>query len=297
MGVVCSIEYFKLFLFHKPFSVITDHRAFLYIMRENRANKSYISRLTCWGDGLLPFNFSIDYLPGSKIGLVDYIWMNLDGLYEVLAPGSSVIKSNEHTSIIVETGKKEVTIRNSDLAKLGTKAERQSDLKCYANWRPKVPTDKITEDLIKQHPKEVRTELEGNKKIKHKIIADNKSAVSSIHSNVSRALRVRMPTKPKKKIIPEPPQPPIELVTDFAPPLVLPQTSIVIAEPRPKRKAATKAIEALQPTQKSKRWSASMTEPDKSLASAQICPPFFIINVSTLKTKEAADDKTTTDSK
>ena len=132
-----------------------------------------------------------------------------------------MIKTSEHTSLIKEPGKREVTIRNSNLAKFVTKAERQSDLKWYADRRPKVPTGKITEDLINQ-------------------------------PNVSRALRVRMPTKPKKTIVPAPPQPPTELVTDFAPRLVLPQTSIVIAEPPtpPKRKAATKATEALQPTKK-----------------------------------------------
>ena len=42
-------------------------------MRQNRSNKSYNSRLTRWVDRLLPFDFSIDHLPGSKIGLVDYI--------------------------------------------------------------------------------------------------------------------------------------------------------------------------------------------------------------------------------
>ena len=42
-------------------------------MRENRANKSFISRLTRWIDRLLPFDFTIDHLPGSKMGLVDYI--------------------------------------------------------------------------------------------------------------------------------------------------------------------------------------------------------------------------------
>ena len=42
-------------------------------MRENRANKSYNSRFTRWVDRLLPFDFSIDHLPGSKMGLVDYI--------------------------------------------------------------------------------------------------------------------------------------------------------------------------------------------------------------------------------
>ena len=43
-------------------------------MRENRANKSYKSRLTRRVDGLLSFDFTIDHLPGSKKGHVDYIF-------------------------------------------------------------------------------------------------------------------------------------------------------------------------------------------------------------------------------
>ena len=54
---------------------------------------------------------------------------SLDGLYEVLAPRSSVIKSDAYTSITKEPGKLEVTIRNSDLAKFGTKAEKQTKLR------------------------------------------------------------------------------------------------------------------------------------------------------------------------
>ena len=73
LGVVWPVEHFKYYFYGKPFTVITDHRALLSIMRENRSNKSYNSRLTLWVDRLLPFDFSIDHLPGSKMGLVDYI--------------------------------------------------------------------------------------------------------------------------------------------------------------------------------------------------------------------------------
>ena len=71
-----------------------------------------------------------------------------DGLYEVLAPGSSVIKTDAFTSVIKEPEKRHVTMRNSDLAKSGTKAECLTDLQFYANRSPKVPPGKITEDLI-----------------------------------------------------------------------------------------------------------------------------------------------------
>ena len=73
LGVVWSVEHFKYYLCGKPFTVITDHRALLSIMRENRANKSYNSRLTRWVDRRLQFDFTIDHLPGSKMGLIDYI--------------------------------------------------------------------------------------------------------------------------------------------------------------------------------------------------------------------------------
>ena len=142
-----------------------------------------------------------------------------------------------------------MAIRNSDLAKFGTKAERQTELQLYANRRPKTPTGKITEDLISHQAKETRKKLEGGKRMKHRKIADDISAVSSIHSNLTRALRVRMPTKPKRIVITAPPKPPAEVTSDFAVPMEMPSTSIVIAEPpsRPKRKAATKASAALKP--------------------------------------------------
>ena len=111
--------------------------------------------------------------------------------------------------------------------------------------------------------------------MKHKRIADDVGAVSSIYSNVTRALRVRMPIKTKRTLVPAPPQTPFENVTEFGPPKELPLTPIVIAEPplRPKRKAAAKATETFQPIPKRKRSSPSFTESDKSLASIQTCPP------------------------
>ena len=199
---------------------------------------------------------------------------NLDGLYEVLAPGSSVVKTDKYISVIKEPGKRDVTIRNSDLAKFGTKAERKTELQMYANRKHKRPSGKTTEELINQHAKEARKKLEGNKRMKHRKIADDASAVSSIHSNVTRALRVRMRTKPKRRVITALPQPPTEDVCDFTSPMELPLTSIVITEPptRRKRKAATKATAALQPL-KRKRSSPSITESDEQLASVQTCPP------------------------
>ena len=55
---------------------MTDHRALLSILKEHRSNKSYNSRLSRWIDRLLPYNFTIEHMPGAKMGLVDYISRN-----------------------------------------------------------------------------------------------------------------------------------------------------------------------------------------------------------------------------
>ena len=161
---------------------------------------------------------------------------SLGGLYDVLAPNSSLVKTYKFTSVIKEPGKRDVTIRNSDLAKFGTKAERQTELQLYANRRPKTSTGKITEDLISHHAKDSRKKLEGGKRMKHRNIADDISAVSSMNSNVTRALRVRMLTKPKRTVITAPPKPPAEITSDFAVPMEMPSPSIVIVEPLVDRK-------------------------------------------------------------
>ena len=56
--------------------IITDHRELLFILKEHKSNKSYNSRLSRWVDRLLPYQFKIEYLPGAKMGFVDYISRN-----------------------------------------------------------------------------------------------------------------------------------------------------------------------------------------------------------------------------
>ena len=89
LGVVRSIEFFKNYIYGKEFSIITDHRALLSILKEHRSNKSYNSRLSRWVDRLLPYQFKIEHLPGAKIGLVDYISRN------PYQPAKSISKYNE----------------------------------------------------------------------------------------------------------------------------------------------------------------------------------------------------------
>ena len=76
LGIVWSIDYLKYYLYGNNFTVVTDHRALLSILKEHRSNKSYNSRLSLWRDRLLPHNFTIEQMPGAKMGLVDYISRN-----------------------------------------------------------------------------------------------------------------------------------------------------------------------------------------------------------------------------
>ena len=76
LGIVWSIDYFKYYLYRKNFTVVTDHRAPLSLLKEHRSNKSNNSRLSRWIDRLLPYNFTIEHMPGAKMGLVDYISRN-----------------------------------------------------------------------------------------------------------------------------------------------------------------------------------------------------------------------------
>ena len=73
LEVVWSVEYFTNYLYGKYFTVITNHRALLSILKKNRSNKSYNSRLTNWIDRLLRFQFGFEHLPCAKMGIVDYI--------------------------------------------------------------------------------------------------------------------------------------------------------------------------------------------------------------------------------
>ena len=75
MGVVWSFEQFKHYLYGKKFPVVTDHRALLSILRE-KSHKIHQSSLTRWTDGLLPFDFKLEHIAGSKIRFGDYISRN-----------------------------------------------------------------------------------------------------------------------------------------------------------------------------------------------------------------------------
>ena len=121
----------------------------------------------------------------------------LAGLYEVLQPGSFVTKSSPTTTIINEPGRSPVRVRDSDLAKFGTKAKRSTNLWTYAQQRP-APYEQTTETKIAMHSNDLKKQKRGEIKIRHRH-RDTTSVDSSVNSDVSRALTVRKPVKPQPK--------------------------------------------------------------------------------------------------
>ena len=109
---------------------------------------------------------------------------NLEGLYEVLATESHILKVSPTTSTIKEPGKPVVTVRISDIAKFGTQRERQTPLKAYADRREPRSGEKLVEELIQSHVKKFTRKQKGDKKMKHRK-HDPGSGISSSKSNIS----------------------------------------------------------------------------------------------------------------
>ena len=53
---------------------------------------------------------------------------DLRDLWKTLAPGSTVVRTSDTTTVVKETGVPEVSVRNSDIANFGTRAERNTEL-------------------------------------------------------------------------------------------------------------------------------------------------------------------------
>ena len=80
LGVVWAIEHFKYYLYGKNFIVITDHQALISALNASKRFNTSQSRLTRWIERLIPFNFDIKHLAGSKMRFIDYIYQNPVGI-------------------------------------------------------------------------------------------------------------------------------------------------------------------------------------------------------------------------
>ena len=88
---------------------------------------------------------------------------DLRGLRETLAPGSTVMRTSPTTTVIKEPGVPEVRVRNNDIAKFETRAQRKTDIWQYAQRRP-LPYEKTAEEKIAQRTKDLKKKHRGKSK-------------------------------------------------------------------------------------------------------------------------------------
>ena len=79
LGVLWAFEHFKHYLLGQKFTVQTDQRALLSLLKE-RSSKIHQSRLTRWCYRLIPYKINIEHISGSKMGLADYMSRNPNDL-------------------------------------------------------------------------------------------------------------------------------------------------------------------------------------------------------------------------
>ena len=120
---------------------------------------------------------------------------NLEGPYEVLAPGSHILKVSPSTSASEETGKANVTVCNIDIAMFGTQKKRQTTLLVYADHRWSSNSEKLVQERSQSQIKEHTRKLKGDKEMKHRR-GDPGSGVSSSRSKIARAMQGRNPKVP-----------------------------------------------------------------------------------------------------
>ena len=123
-----------------------------------------------------------------------------------MAPGSTVCKVSPTTSVIKEPNRQEVRrVRNSDIAKFGTRAERDTDLSKYFERRRKKINEKTIEQKIYKRKRDLIRKNTGDKKIKRNrkqsddvsVVTSGISCISSA-SKVARSLKMRIAKRNRK---------------------------------------------------------------------------------------------------
>ena len=123
---------------------------------------------------------------------------NLDGFYEVLAPGAWLDNQSNH-QCHKGAKKSEVCVHDSDIGKFGTKHEYDMDLGQYIDRRPKKIHEKTLEQKIDNHKKDLLRLNLGSKRIKRSrtqpddidVISSGRSCISTSY-NVARALKMKI---------------------------------------------------------------------------------------------------------
>ena len=173
----------------------------------------------------------------------------------------------------------EVTVRNSDIAKFGTREKRKTKLTEYINRRGPRTHEKTTEAKILSHIKECTRIQKGDRKIKRRKRKTG-SGVSTNKSNIARAMRVRMPKIQENfapQVIPEISEaaPEQQIITGevlIAPPSTNNQPEVLLSSPSvPTTTLPHILTRATKRTRKSPKYYGYYKE-DSSGDSTNLCP-------------------------
>ena len=73
LAIAWAVEHFRNYVYGVHFKIISDHKALMSVLKPNRGNKTFSSRLTRWVDRLLPFDFEVVHVAGRTLGMADYL--------------------------------------------------------------------------------------------------------------------------------------------------------------------------------------------------------------------------------
>ena len=130
-----------------------------------------------------------------------------------MSPGSVVLKIYPYTSVVRESGKLDVTVRNCVITKFGTGDKRSTELHEYIKRQGPRILEKCTKAKISSHTKEFTRIQKRDRNMKHRK-RDTARGVSSTISNIALAMRAGMPKVPTNL---DPPVPRAQITASFAP--------------------------------------------------------------------------------
>ena len=84
LGLVWALDHFKNYLLGKQFSILTDHKALIGALKDDKYTKTAQSRLTRWADKLLPFDFTVEHLPGKDLDDENFVIASVNQISTLL---------------------------------------------------------------------------------------------------------------------------------------------------------------------------------------------------------------------
>ena len=71
LAILWSVEHFSGYVYGVPFKIISDYKVFATVLKGQKVNKTYSSRISRWVDRFLPFDFEVKDGPGRTLSIAD----------------------------------------------------------------------------------------------------------------------------------------------------------------------------------------------------------------------------------